>query len=146
MDEAQIHRLQQSFKLIVPRGPEMVDHFFAHLFSKHPVLRPLFPRDMSSQKREFLASFMLVMQNLGKTEKLQQVLIDLVRRHPVQPAQIEYYPIVRDTLIGVMKDMAGSQWSAQLTQDWLSALNIASCVLIKGRDQSQKAPAMKSVL
>ena len=36
MEEARIQRLEQSFNLIAPRGPELVDRFYAHLFSKHP--------------------------------------------------------------------------------------------------------------
>lgn len=138
MNEPMIKRLETSFKMIAPRAPELVDHFFAHLFSRNPALRPLFPRDMSSQKQAFLATFMLIAQNLGRPEKFRQPLIDLGRRHQGYKAPLDHYPAFRDTLIGVMRDMTGPKWSEQLTQDWTDALNFVSALMIEGQKQEEK--------
>lgn len=140
MDDTLIQRLESSFKLLAPRGPELVDHFYAHLFSKNPSLRPLFPRDMSSQKQKLLASIVLVINNLRKPESLRHPLVDLGRRHVAYQTKPDHYPVVRDTLVGVMKDMAGAAWNQQLTDDWTSALNVVASIMLEGHKIEEKSP------
>jgi len=140
MDIGLTNRVQQSFRQLAPRGPELVDHLFAHLFSKNPQLRPLFPRDMSSQKKNFLATFMLIMRNLSDRDKLRHTLIDLGRRHFKYDARPDQYPLFRDTLIGVMRDMSGAKWNPQLAADWTIALNVIAALMIEGHKLDEKRP------
>ena len=139
MDQAMIERLERSFNLLAPRGPELVDRFYAHLFAKHPALRPMFPSDMGDQKKKLLASLVLVIENIRKTEKLEQPLHDMGERHVGYGAAPEHYPVVRDTLVSVMADMAGEAWNDQLTQDWNGALDFVSSVMLEGAKNA--APA-----
>jgi hemoglobin-like flavoprotein len=132
MDWTMIDRLQRSFNLLVPRGPELVDRYFGQLFSKYPVLRPMFPRDMSEPKSKLLSSLMLVMENLRDIGKLEQPLQEMGARHVGYGTTPEHYPFVRDTLISVMADMSGDAWNDQLTQDWHNALDFMACVMLKG--------------
>ncbi len=140
MNEALIQRLEASFKLLAPRGPELIDHFYAHLFSKNPALRPLFPRDMVSQKQKLLTSLMLAIRGLRSPEKLRQPLLDMGRRHFSYQTKPEHYAVVRDTLIGVMRDMTGTGWTEQLTQDWSEALNLVAGVMLEGHALESKMP------
>ncbi len=132
MEQAMIERLESSFKLLAPRGPELVDRFYAHLFSKHPALRPMFPSDMGEQKKKLLASLTLVLENIRNTEELEQPLQDMGLRHVGYGAQPEHYPLVRDTLVSVMAEMAGDAWNDQLTQDWNGALDLVASVMLEG--------------
>lgn len=132
MDNAVIERLEASFNLLAPRAEELVDRFYANLFAKHPQVRAMFPDDMAEQKKKLLASLVLVVQNLRKTEKLADPLKKLGAKHVGFKTQPEHYPVVRDTLVGVMADMAGSQWNDQLTSDWSGALDFVSSVMLEG--------------
>ncbi len=132
MDQAMIERLESSFNLLAPRGPELVDRFYAHLFSENPGLRPMFPSDMSEQKKKLLGSLVLVIENIRNTEKLAQPLKDMGERHVGYGAAPEHYPVVRDTLVSVMAEMAGEAWNDQLTQDWNGALDFVSSVMLEG--------------
>ena len=132
MDNALIERLEASFNLLAPRGEELVERFYANLFAKNPAVRPMFPSDMAEQKKKLLASIVLVIQNLRKTENLAEPLKKLGGKHVGYKTQPEHYPIVRDTLVGVMKDMAGSQWNEQLTSDWSGALDFIASVMLEG--------------
>ena len=136
MDLALVQRLEDSFKLIAPRGPELVDRFYAHLFAKNPGLRAMFPADLAAQKKKLLAAIGLIMQYLRRPEQLTAPLRDLGERHVAYGAQLEHYPIVRDTLIGVMRDMSGPAWSAQLTADWTAALNLVVSIMLEGHRAS----------
>ena len=139
MEQAMIERLESSFNLLAPRSPELVDRFYANLFSKNPGLRPMIPSDMGEQKKKLLASLVLVIENIRNTEKLGQPLQDLGARHVGFGAQAEHYPVVRDTLVSVMADMAGEAWNDQLTQDWNGALDFVSSVMLEGAKNT--APA-----
>ena len=132
MDNAVIERLEASFNLLAPRAEELVDRFYANLFAKNPGVRPMFPSEMSEQKKKLLAAIQLVMQNLRTPEKLADPLKQLGGKHVHYKTQPEHYPIVRDTLVGVMKDMAGSQWNDQLTSDWTGALDFVATVMLEG--------------
>lgn len=133
-----IDRLEKSFNLLAPRGPELVDRFYAHLFSRHPALRPMFPDDMSGQKKKLLASLVLVIGNIRAVEKLEKPLADMGRRHVGYGAEAEHYPVIRDTLVSVMADMAGEAWSDQLSDDWAGALDFMASVMLKGAQQAHE--------
>ncbi len=94
----------------------------------------MFPPDMSEQKKKLLASLVLVIENLRSTEKLAEPLRKLGGRHVAFGTQPEHYPIVRDTLVGVMSEMAGEHWNDQLTADWSGALDFVSSVMLEGHD------------
>ena len=141
MDNGRLDRLETSFQLLAPRGPELVDRFYAHLFSENPGVRPMFPKDMSGQKKKLLASLVLIIQNIRKTEALIEPLKEMVRRHVEYGTQPAHYPIVRDSLIGVMQDMAGSAWNQQLTEDWTAALNLVAGVMLEGAKEAASAKA-----
>ncbi len=132
MNQDMIERLEGSFKSIAHRGPELVDRFYANLFARHPAVRAMFPSDMAGQKQKLLASLVLVVQNLRTPEKLMDPLRDMGARHVEYGTQPDHYPVVRDTLVDVMSQMAGSAWNDQLTQDWKSALDLVSSVMLEG--------------
>ncbi len=140
MNEQIIERLENSFNLLAPRGPELVDRFYAHLFSKHPDLRSMFPQDMAGQKKKLLGSIVLVIENIRKSEQLHHPLTDMGRRHHQYGCTPAQYPIVRDTLIGVMKDMAGEAWNNDFEDAWSTALNLIAGIMIEGQKAEAKAP------
>ncbi|MCB9857925.1 MAG: flavohemoprotein [Phycisphaerales bacterium] len=140
MDETTVERLETSFNLLAPRAPELVDRFYAHLFSKNPQVRPLFPAEMSEQKSKLLASIKLVMANVRKPEALHEPLMDMGRRHVYYKTEPAHYPIVRDTLIGVMRDMAGAAWNDGFQRAWTDALNLIAGIMIEGHKAEQKSP------
>ncbi|NOT00997.1 MAG: flavohemoprotein [Phycisphaerales bacterium] len=142
MDERTIERLISSFNLLAPRGQELVDRFYAHLFSEHPEVRAMFPRDMKDQKQKLLGSLVLVVKNLRQAEQLRQPLMDMGQRHAGYGTQAEHYPVVRDTLVGVMAEMAGDAWTDQLDRDWRQAVDFVASVMIEGARTATAAEAI----
>lgn len=145
MDETTVGLLEESFNLLAPRGPELVDRFYAHLFAKNPQVRPLFPNDMSEQKKKLLASIQLVMANVRKPDALHEPLMDLGRRHVHYRTEPVHYPIVRDTLIGVMRDMAGEAWTDDYQRAWTDTLNLIAGIMIEGHKAEQKSPKFSNL-
>lgn len=140
MDAAAVERIESSFRLLAPRGPELVDRFYAQMFAAHPSLRAMFPADMAQQKAKLLASIQLVISNLRRPEALTKPLHELGARHASYGVMEAHYPVVRDTLVAVMAEMAGDAWTAQLAADWTAALDTVAAAMIEG----QRAAATRS--
>ncbi|HRX83956.1 MAG TPA: globin domain-containing protein [Phycisphaerae bacterium] len=136
MNQATIERLEQSFKLIAPRSEELVDRFYAHLFSAHPDVRAMFPQEMTDQKMRLLSSIVRVVQNLRTLDRIQPALVEMGRRHVDYGVKPAHYPIVRDTLIAVMQEIAGDKWEPEYTADWTAALNLVAEVMLQGQAQT----------
>lgn len=136
MNEEQIQRIESSFNLLAPRAPELADRFYATLFARHPEVRGLFPDDMSDQKKKLVASLVLVVKNIRKPEALRNPLLSLGQRHAEYGCVEAQYPVVRDTLIEVMSQMAGEAWNQQLQDDWTTAIDFVSEVMIEGQQQA----------
>ena len=132
MDRTAVQRLKSCFNQLAPRGPELMDRFYAHLFSEHPHLRPMFPKNMAEQKQMQLASLMLVVKHLATPERLRSPLLELGCRHVEYGAKTEHDPIVRDTLVAVIGEMAGEAWSPQLESDWKGAIDFVASIMIEG--------------
>jgi len=141
VDSKTIERLKSSFNMLAPRGQELVDRFYAHLFSKNPQVRLMFPKSMADQKRKLLASLVLVVKNLSAPDRLRGPLMDLGRRHNEYGTLPAHYPIVRDTLVSVMGEMAGEAWNDQLRSDWLLALDFVASVMLEGAATRAEQPA-----
>ncbi len=71
-------------------------------------------------------------ENIRDAGKLEKPLQDMGARHVGYGTAPEHYPVVRDTLVSVMADMAGEAWNDQLTQDWNGALDFVSSVMLEG--------------
>ena len=132
MHEDQIQRLEYSFNLLAPRAQELADRFYANLFAQNPGLRAMFPDDMSDQKNKLIASLSLVVKNLRTPEKLRDPLQDMGRRHVDYGAKEAQYPVVRDTLISVMAQMAGAAWTDEYQTDWTTALDFVASIMLEG--------------
>lgn len=140
MTEETLQAIESSFQLLAPRGEELVQRFYGMLFSRHPKLRGMFPKDMTNQKQKLLSSIVLVVRNIRQPEKLLQPLRDMGARHSGYGVRPEHYAVVRDTLLDVMAEMAGQAWNAELRQAWTQALDTVSSVMQEG----QRAAATQS--
>ncbi len=140
MEQQRIERLESSFNLVAPRAQELVDRFYALLFSRYPQVRPLFPDQMGDQKKKLIASLVLVVNNIRTPDKLLDPLTEMGKRHVAYGAIPEHYPLVRDTMLEVLCEIAGDAWYEQLNDDWTAALNLVANVMIEGaKAEAQKA-------
>ncbi len=139
-----IARLEKSFNQLAPRGSELVDRFYAHLFSSHPQLRELFAEDLTTQKRKLLSAIVLVAKNLRSSSRIREIIFEMGRRHASYDAAPDHYPIFRDTLIGVMRDMSARDWSDQLTLDWTAVLDDVAGIMLEGHAVETKSPKYKT--
>ena len=130
-DEALIRRLQESFRPLLDAQPSLADRFYARLFEAHPQLRTMFPKDMANQKRKLLDTLNLIVENLQAPQAVRTRLERLGESHVGYGAQPQHYPIVMSALIGAMAEMQGSNWTADLNDDWTSAIRMVASIMVE---------------
>jgi len=128
-----VQTLEASFKLLAPRAEELVETFYKELFKQHPAVIPMFKNiSVEEQQKKLLAAIKLVIENVRKPEVLGGALKGLGSKHQGYGAAPEHYQAVATTLIGVMKDMAGTAWTNQIQTAWEHALNTIAEVMLTG--------------
>ena len=136
MDTNAVTRLRESYTLIAPRAQELIDTFYDKLFAAAPAVRPLFPTDMRAQKGHLLAAVGLVVKHADNLNALAEPLQQMGARHVKYGAKPEHYPVVRDTMVASIAQIAGKAWTPQLSGDWTAALNAVAGFMLKGAEQA----------
>jgi hemoglobin-like flavoprotein len=141
MDAAAARRIRDNFTSL--SGEELATSFYAKLFGDFPHVRAMFPPDMERQQKHLSAALALICRNSDRLALLEEPLMQLGAQHVRYGTRAEHYPIVRDTLIGVLCEASGPNWTPQLEDDWTSALNHIAAVMLKG---AAMAPAIAAEL
>lgn len=134
-------RIRDSFNALSPRGEELMDVFYSKLFSENPDVRSMFPDDMAGQKKALLGAVALVVKHADNLDAIEDALHEMGARHVAYGTVAEHYPIVRDTLLAALSEVAGDLWNDQLTEDWTGALNAVAGTMIDGAERAQKDAA-----
>jgi len=126
-----VETLESSFNLLAPRGEELVRRFYDELFKRAPAVKPMFDNTTPvEQQKKLLAALKLVIENVRNPEALAPVLNDMGIRHQGYGALPEHYPVVANTLVDVMKEMAGDVWTDSIESAWKQALNVIAKVML----------------
>lgn len=137
MNAAAASRLRESFETFSPRLDEVVEVFYRRLFDAYPGVRPLFPADMTRQRGHLAASIALVCRNIERLEMLEQPLRALGASHVRYGAAPEHYPIVRDTLLDALAEVAGPAFTPGLRRDWHDALTAVAAAMLRGAEAAE---------
>ena len=128
-----VKTLEDSFNLLAPRAEELVENFYTELFKQYPAVIPMFKNTTpAEQQKKLLAALKLVVANLRKPDVLGDALKGLGAKHQEYGVAPEHYTAVTNTLISVMKEMAGSAWTQQIQSAWEHALTTISEVMLGG--------------
>ena len=81
MTPDQIALVQQSFAKVEPIADQAADIFYDRLFERAPAVRPMFPDDMTAQKRKLMEMLSTAVADLHRIDRILPALEDLGRRH-----------------------------------------------------------------
>ncbi|TPV93544.1 MAG: PAS domain-containing protein [Myxococcales bacterium FL481] len=141
MADLDVETLERSFANLAPEADKLVRRFYEELFSRYPDVEPLFANtSMAKQRKHLKASLVLVVENLRKPEVLTKALHELGARHVGYGATAEHYPAVAETLLFVMKEIAGRAWTTKVNRAWSDALEAVSQIMLEGASRSSNAP------
>ena len=126
-----VETLESSFNLLAPQGEELVRRFYDELFKRAPAVKPMFANTTpAEQQKKLLGALKLVIENVRSPETLAPVLTAMGIRHQGYGALPEHYPVVANTLVDVMKELAGDVWTDPIESAWQQALNVIAKVML----------------
>jgi len=126
-----VETLESSFNLLAPQGEELVRRFYDELFERAPAVKPMFANTTpAEQQKKLLAALKLVIENVRSPETLAPVLTAMGIRHQGYGALPEHFPVVANTLVDVMKELAGDVWTDSIESAWKQALNVIAKVML----------------
>ena len=138
----QVELLEDSFAALAPQGEDLVDLFYEKLFFLHPAVKPLFANtDMGSQKKHLLDSLVLVVNNLRAPDKLVPALKAIGARHQQYGAKPEHYPVVAETMLSAMAELAGDLWTDELHAAWEEAFGLVAQIMLDAYLKEEKTMA-----
>ena len=141
MNADQAARIRSSFDALAPRAGEIVDAFYTRLFKAAPAVKSLFPKDLTKQKQHLASAIALVVKHADNLKAIENALMDMGERHVGYGAQPQHYPVVRDTMLAALAQVAGPLWNKQLHSDWEAALNAVAGAMLKGADRAARKAA-----
>jgi hemoglobin-like flavoprotein len=125
--------LETSFDLIAPRGDELVDTFYARLFTAAPAVRPLFAgTDLPRQKAMLLATLVLLRKSLRDLDAILPKLRELGARHVAYGAEPGHYAVVGAVLIRSMAELASDAWRPEHGCAWAAAFDVVAGAMLEG--------------
>lgn len=144
-EDLNIPLLKESFAALAPNGEELMAHFYARLFRRHPEVKPLFQGvEMKVQKRQLLASLSFTVTHLHDLGKLAQKLVPMGKRHQDYGAKPAHYTAVAEALLFCMAELADELWTDELAQAWEKALSFVAQTLLSGyKEEPHNTQAME---
>ena len=134
-----LNALEASFDLVAPRGDELMDIFYARLFTAAPAVKPLFAgTDLRRQKGMLLSALVLLRKSLRDLDAIVPALRQLGARHVAYGARPEHYPVVGEVLIASMAQVAGHAWRPEHERAWVAAFGIVAGVMTEGAADAER--------
>jgi nitric oxide dioxygenase len=131
-----LQALEQSFDLVAPRGDELMNTFYARLFTAAPAVKPLFAgTDLRRQKGMLLGALVLLRKSLRDLGAIVPKLRELGARHVDYGARPEHYPVVGAVLIASMAEIAGDAWRPEYERAWAAAFDVVAGAMLDGASE-----------
>jgi hemoglobin-like flavoprotein len=132
--------IRSNFALVVDRAPDLVERFYARLFTEQPQLKAMFGRRSEKAQAEMLTQALLaVVDHLEDPAWLVSTLAPMGDKHRTYGVKDEMYGLVAASLIGALKDVSGPDWNADVEAAWLGALTFVAKTMIGGTAAVAKA-------
>ena len=129
MNSAQITHVEDSFALVAPIAPVAADLFYGRLFTLDPTLRPMFPEDLSEQKKKLMTMLQVAVASLRKPEQLVPALQNLGRRHGGYGVQDSHYETVGAALIWTLEQGLGDAFTPEVRDSWLALYTVVATTM-----------------
>jgi hemoglobin-like flavoprotein len=130
MTPDQVKLVQQSFAKVVPISDQAAVIFYDRLFEIAPSVKPMFPADMSEQRKKLMATLAVVVNGLGNLESVLPAASALATRHVSYGAKAEHYPVVGGALLWTLEKGLGDSWTPEVADAWTVAYKTLSGYMI----------------
>lgn len=142
MTPEQVKLVQESFKKVLPIAPQAADLFYGRLFEIAPNVKPLFPNDLSEQKKKLMMMIATAVNNLHQVETIVPAVQDLGRRHVGYGVTADHYKPVGEALIWTLEKGLGDAFTPDVKAAWVETYVTLQGVMTAAAAEV-KAPPVK---
>lgn len=133
-----IATLEESFDIIAPKIPEIVDRMYSRLFELAPRVVPIFAgRDASKQLR----TVHVLRDSFDDLSALTPELEALGERHATWGVQQHDYAIMGTILLEAMAASVDPHWRSEYTTAWAALFQTVEDIMLRGAERAQPAAA-----
>jgi serine/threonine protein kinase/hemoglobin-like flavoprotein/Ran GTPase-activating protein (RanGAP) involved in mRNA processing and transport len=139
--------LEASFGKVMESGADFAARFYAELFARHPTVKPLFSRVSMAKQRGHLASALtLAIDSLRNPDPLEHALLQMGERHAGYGVALTHYFHVTTTLLDVLEELCGEDWSDEVHEAWYEGLDAIVTVMMRAHRSPRPESAAEAQL
>ena len=128
--------LEESYDIIAPKIPEIVDRMYSRLFEVAPRVVTIFAgRDPSKQLR----TVRILRDSFDDLESLAPELEALGERHASWGVQAHDYAIMGPILLEAMASSVDPYWRSEYTVAWAGLFHTVAGIMLRGAARAQSA-------
>ena len=140
MTPDQVKLVQESFAKVVPISEQAAVLFYDRLFEIAPLVKAIFPTDMTEQRRKLMGTLAVVVNGLTNLESILPAASALAKRHVNYGAKPADYPVVGSALLWTLEKGLGDAWTSEVAAAWTAAYGTLSGYMInEGHGSAQAA-------
>jgi hemoglobin-like flavoprotein len=113
--------VQESFRKVVPIADTAADLFYDRLFTIAPQVKPMFPADMTEQKKKLIAMLATAVTNLHQVETILPAIENLGKRHVAYDVTSAHYEPVGAALLWTLEQGLGPEFTPPVKAAWTEA-------------------------
>jgi hemoglobin-like flavoprotein len=129
--------VQHSFAKIAPAADEAALLFYRRLFEIDPLLRPLFPEDMTEQRQKLMQMLTAAVKGLDRLDRLVPVVQSLGRRHAGYGVIDAHYDTVGAALLWTLEQGLGAAFGAETRNAWSTVYDLLATTM---KDAAREPP------
>jgi len=130
MTPEQVALVQQSFGKVAPIADTAAGLFYNRLFEIAPEVRPLFPADLTEQRKKLMATLAVVVNGLAKLDAVLPAASALARKHVGYGVTAAHYAPVGVALLWTLEQGLGPAWTPEVKAAWTAAYATLSGFMI----------------
>jgi nitric oxide dioxygenase len=130
MTPDQVKLVQDSFARVAPISNQAAVLFYDRLFEVAPVVKAMFPDDLTEQRKKLMATLAVVVNGLSNLDAVLPAASALAKRHVSYGAKPEHYPVVGGALLWTLEKGLGEAWTPDVAAAWTAAYGTLSGYMI----------------
>jgi hemoglobin-like flavoprotein len=137
--ERQKTLVHESFATIAPIADDAAALFYRRLFEIDPSLRPMFPGEMSEQRKKLMQMITAAVKGLDRLEQLVPVVRDLGRRHAGYGVKDEHYGTVGAALLWTLEKGLGAAFTPETKEAWAAVYGLLAFTMQRAAREASVA-------
>lgn len=135
MTPEQARLVTTTWNQVAPIADTAATLFYDKLFELDPGLRPLFPSDLSEQKKKLMMTLGFAIGSLSRPDSLLPALRQLGKRHAGYGVKDEHFATVGAALLWTLEQGLGEAWTPETAEAWTTVYGVVASTMKEGMSE-----------